>query len=430
MMALLKILLGFVRNYNMHNMGKTIGEIHAMLIEYEKGLPKKAETPQVMMIRDGKIQKANKKSLKAKGKNKVNGKGKDKKVYIPKPNNPKPTAKERPAKDDACHHCKEVGHWKRNCHVYLAELQKKSEIERKLKQGALYLYVGNGVRAQVEAIGSFDLVLPNGLVICLDNYHYAPTITRGEEIVLGDLNEPLSIKPNVGLRIYKLDLSIMRKYKPDGDNMVWNPGRSVLLGLLRSLGASRLFKKKTDMDGAVDNIELQANGTTAKYKACLVANGRSEQQGIDCDETFSLVVKSATIRTVLSLAVSRDWPIHQLDANNAFLHGHSSETVYCINHMEEILERAHMQSCNTCQTPIDTESKLGSDGDPQACLYMHDPRDPHFTALKRIFRYVRGTLDYGLQLHVSTITQLSVTLSRSSAEAEYRGVANVVAKTA
>ncbi|GJX43485.1 retrotransposon protein, putative, ty1-copia subclass [Tanacetum coccineum] len=165
--------------------------------------------------------KANKKSLNAKGKNKVNGKGKDKKVYIPKPNNPKPTAKERPAKDDACHHCKEVGHWKRNCPVYLAELQKKRKqvgsasssgiftielfsfpnnnswvydtgcgtnicitkqgfrIERKLKQGALYLYVGNGVRAQVEAIGSFDLVLPNGLVICLDNCHYAPTITRG-----------------------------------------------------------------------------------------------------------------------------------------------------------------------------------------------------------------------------------------------------------
>ncbi|GJU16938.1 F-box associated domain containing protein [Tanacetum coccineum] len=50
---------------------------------------------------------------------------------------------------------------------------------RKLKQGDLYLYVGNGVRAQVEAIGSFDLVLPNGLVICLDNCHYAHSITRG-----------------------------------------------------------------------------------------------------------------------------------------------------------------------------------------------------------------------------------------------------------
>ncbi|GJZ26430.1 retrotransposon protein, putative, ty1-copia subclass, partial [Tanacetum coccineum] len=42
--------------------------------------------------------------------------------------------------------------------------------ERKLKQGALYLCVGNGVRAQVEAIGSDDLVLPNGLVVCLDNF--------------------------------------------------------------------------------------------------------------------------------------------------------------------------------------------------------------------------------------------------------------------
>ncbi|GJT92058.1 retrotransposon protein, putative, ty1-copia subclass [Tanacetum coccineum] len=105
--GLTKDFAGFVRNYNMHNMGKTIGELHAMLIEYEKGLPKKAETPQVMMIKGGKIQKANKKSLKAKGKGKANGKGKDKQVYIPKPKNPKPSAKEHPAKDDTCHHCKE-----------------------------------------------------------------------------------------------------------------------------------------------------------------------------------------------------------------------------------------------------------------------------------------------------------------------------------
>ncbi|GKF50503.1 retrotransposon protein, putative, ty1-copia subclass, partial [Tanacetum coccineum] len=71
--------------------------------------------------------KTNKNSLKAKGKNKVNRKGKDMKVYIPKPKNPKPIAIESPAKDDACHHCKEVGHWKRNYHVYLAELIKKKK---------------------------------------------------------------------------------------------------------------------------------------------------------------------------------------------------------------------------------------------------------------------------------------------------------------
>ncbi|GJV74402.1 ribonuclease H-like domain-containing protein [Tanacetum coccineum] len=52
---------------------------------------------------------------------------------------------------------------------------------------------------------------------------------------------------------------------------------------------------------------------------------------------------------------------------------------------------------------------------------MHDPRDPHFTTLKDILRYVRGTIDDGLQLHV--------TLSRSSVEAEYCGVANVIVES-
>ncbi|GJX73619.1 ribonuclease H-like domain-containing protein [Tanacetum coccineum] len=98
---------------------------------------------------------------------------------------------------------------------------------------------------------------------------------------------------------------------------------------------------------------------------------------------------------------------------------------------------------------------------------MHDPREPHQAALKRILRYVRGTLDYGLQLFstsplsligysdaadwvgcpttrrstsgycvflgnnlLSWSSKRRATLSRSSAEVEYRGVANVVAETA
>nr|GEZ10978.1 ribonuclease H-like domain-containing protein [Tanacetum cinerariifolium] len=74
--------------------------------------------------------------------------------------------------------------------------------------------------------------------------------------------------------------------------------------------------------------KFHANGTLSRYKSRLVANGSSQQQGIDVDETFRLVVKPFTIRTVLSLAVSRKWPIHQLDVKNAFLNGNLSETVY------------------------------------------------------------------------------------------------------
>ncbi|GJT05903.1 retrotransposon protein, putative, ty1-copia subclass [Tanacetum coccineum] len=115
-----------------------------------------------------------------------------------------------------CHHCKEVGHWKRNCLVYLAELLKKKKqvgsasssgiftIElfafpnkswvydtgcgtnicitkqgfreaRKLKQGALYLYVSNDVCAQVEAIRKMDFnpaFKDFGISVSKNNVHY------------------------------------------------------------------------------------------------------------------------------------------------------------------------------------------------------------------------------------------------------------------
>ncbi|GJV99506.1 ribonuclease H-like domain-containing protein [Tanacetum coccineum] len=74
--------------------------------------------------------------------------------------------------------------------------------------------------------------------------------------------------------------------------------------------------------------KFHADRTLSRYKARLVANGSSQQLGIDIDETLSLVVKSATIRTVLSLVVSHKWPIHQLDVKNAFLKGDLLEIVY------------------------------------------------------------------------------------------------------
>nr|GEU64794.1 ribonuclease H-like domain-containing protein [Tanacetum cinerariifolium] len=148
--------------------------------------------------------------------------------------------------------------------------------------------------------------------------------------------------------------------------------------------------------------KFHTNGSLSRYKARFVASGRSQQQGIDCDKTFFRMVKPATIRTVLSLAISRDCPIHQLDVKNAFLH-------------EEILERAHLQNCNPCKTPVDTESKLGSDGDP-----VSDPT---------LYRSLAGALHY-LTFTRPDLSYRQVTLSRSSAKGEYRGVANVVAETA
>ncbi|GJS31286.1 ribonuclease H-like domain-containing protein [Tanacetum coccineum] len=220
--------------------------------------------------------------------------------------------------------------------------------------------------------------------------------------------------------------------------------------------------------------KFHPDSTLSRYKAQLVANGSSQQLGVDFDENFSPVVKLATIRTVLSLAVSRRWPIHQLDVKNAFLNGDLSETamplrldfliVAVILHYLSI--HRVLSLAGGFQYLIFTRPDL-SYAVQQICLYMHDPREPHFAALKRILRYVQGNSGSGLSLISRPATTSLVgytdadwagcpstrrstsgycvflgdnllswsakrqhTISRSSAEAEYRGVANVVAETA
>nr|GEW33638.1 hypothetical protein [Tanacetum cinerariifolium] len=210
---------GFVQNYNMQSMGKTVNELHTMLKLHEQTLPK-SNTPALNAIRAGKVQKGNKhkKSHSQKG---AKGQNQRKGKFAPKPKIPPPPKRENPAKDSICHECGEIGHWKRKCPQYLAELMKKKKntasgaggsgifvielntilnrsriyetgcgtyifnttqglrASRKLKPVALSLYMGNGEREAVEAIGAFYLCLPSGLEIVLNNCHYAPSITRG-----------------------------------------------------------------------------------------------------------------------------------------------------------------------------------------------------------------------------------------------------------
>ena len=75
-------------------------------------------------------------------------------------------------------------------------------------------------------------------------------------------------------------------------------------------------------------VKYRADSSLECYKAHLVADGSSQQAQVDYDETFSPVVRPATIRMVLCIVLSKGWPINQLDVKNAFLHSKLDKTIF------------------------------------------------------------------------------------------------------
>ncbi|GKA14356.1 ribonuclease H-like domain-containing protein [Tanacetum coccineum] len=201
--------------------------------------------------------------------------------------------------------------------------------------------------------------------------------------------------------------------------------------------------------------KFHADGTLSRYKARLVANGSSQQLGVDFDETFSLVVKPAIVRMVLSLSVSHD--IILTAPCPALL----QQIIGSLNNefnMTDLGALNYFLGISADRTP--TESKLGPEGVP-----VQDPTLYHsLTGGLQYLTFTRPDLSYALYVSATTSlvgyidadwagcpsTRRSTsgycvflgynllswsakrqhTISRSSAEAEYQGVANVIAKTA
>ncbi|GJR40399.1 retrotransposon protein, putative, ty1-copia subclass [Tanacetum coccineum] len=379
----------FMQNYNMQSIEKIISEVHSLLIEFEKSIKRNKQpivgassTLQVMAIQGGRVQK-----YKPQGKAKGKGKGKGlQNSYPTKPKKPQPYKKKHPAKDGQCHHCKEEGHWKMNCLMYLAELMKKKKktegqnvastslgiytIElfafpknswvydtgcgthicntkqglrgaKKLKRGSLYLYMGNGVRAEVEAIRSFDLVLPNESAARILNMVPTKKVDKTPyELWHGKV-------PNLSyLKVWGCEAHVKR-HTPDklqqrsvkyflekdfilqkesgrivelededilpSENTSEHPIEEESLALIVSQERINLsgilefekwvYKKETNMDGKFTSIQAR-----------LIAKGLySKLMVFDYEETFSPVADIRAIRILIAIAAFYDYEIWQMD---------------------------------------------------------------------------------------------------------------------
>ncbi|GJR67013.1 zinc finger, CCHC-type containing protein [Tanacetum coccineum] len=492
---------GFVQNYNMHSLGKTVNELHAMLKLHEQTLPKN-NAPALHAIRAGKVQKGKKHnkpqpSKAARGQNQGNGKNKH--AYAPNPRFPLHPRGKIPQSTQS---------------VMSVGLR----ASRKLKSGALSLYVGNGQRKAVEAIGNFDLSLLSRLVIVLNNCHYALSITSGvisvshlykdgfinrfvnntiqvsrnnmvyfsaiprdenslitqkasgsledlkiiqeedmhpsidtslnheeddleidepqndiipirrstrtrhapdrmclyidaEEHDLGDLGEPanykaalLDLESNKWLNAMNVEMQSMK------DNEVWDLVCLPPNG--KTVGSKWLFKKKTDMDGAVHT-----------YKARLVAKGYTQTPGIDYEETFSLVADIRAIRILLAIAAFYDYEIWcfamKYLGEAAYIHGfkiYRDRSRWLIGlcqsaYIEKILKRFHMENSKRGSISMQDKLRLSKLQDVLAlsdvrCTrpdvafaqnitsqFQQNPCDLHWTTVKNILKYLRNTKD-------------------------------------
>ncbi|XP_072056283.1 uncharacterized protein [Arachis hypogaea] len=170
----------------------------------------------------------------------------------------------------------------------------------------------------------------------------------------------------------------------------------------------------------VFRIKRQPDGTIQKYKA-------------------SLVAKSTTVRTLLSIAVSKGWRVRQFDFNNAFLNGDLHEKVYMVQpegyalgsglskYVKDLLNRVEMLEARPVTTPMASTLKLDTIGTTfdkpflyrsivgglqyatitrpdiafsvnKVSQFMHAPLEQHWKAVKRILRYLAGTIEFGLEI--------------------------------
>nr|GEY12327.1 copia protein [Tanacetum cinerariifolium] len=147
--------------------------------------------------------------------------------------------------------------------------------------------------------------------------------------------------------------------------------------------------------------KLDGNGVVSRNKARLVAQGYNQQEGIDYDETYAPVARLESIRILLAYAYGLEFKLFQMDVKSAFLNGFINEEVYVAQSPRFIdFEKPdHVYKLKKALYRLKQAAKAWPDIMFSVCLcacFQEAPETSHIEAIKRIFRYIKGTTHLGL----------------------------------
>ncbi|GJT30177.1 putative ribonuclease H-like domain-containing protein [Tanacetum coccineum] len=187
----------------------------------------------------------------------------------------------------------------------------------------------------------------------------------------------------------------------------------------RAIGTKWVFRNKKDERGIV-----------VRNKARLVAQGYTQEEGIDYDEVFAPIARIEAIRLFLAYASFMGFIVYQMNVKSAFLYGTIEEEVYVCQppglqvqqkkdgifiiqdkYVSDILKKFDFATVKTASTPIEPNKALIKDEEADtsrpdimfavyACArFQVTPKMSHLHAVKRIFRYLKGQPKLSLWYH-------------------------------